>query len=323
VKRFKNILYVLGSEDDDGGALARAAELARANQARLTALAVVEPLPAATLLRGLDLTTDELQTALIEQDAERLGRSIAAVAPDAGVEPVVVTGRLFLEVIRDVLRNGRDLVVKSADPSGVMGRLFGSDDMHLLRKCPCPVWLFKPSAEPRYRRILAAVDVEQLYPAEELKTRHELNVRLLTLAASLAERESAELHVAYVWAAIGEQVMRSGALWSPETKIANYIVAERERHSRALESLLAELRATRATQGDKLPEPIRHLPKGSARSELPDLARRIGADLIVLGTLGRTGVPGLFIGNTAETVLHQADCSVLALKPAGFVSPVA
>lgn len=38
--------------------------------------------------------------------------------------------------------------------------------------------------------------------------------------------------------------------------------------------------------------------------------------------MGRTGVPGLFIGNTAESVLHQVDCSVLALKPPGFVSPV-
>ena len=43
---------------------------------------------------------------------------------------------------------------------------------------------------------------------------------------------------------------------------------------------------------------------------------------MILGTLGRTGVPGLFIGNTAEAVLHQVDCSVLALKPPGFVSPV-
>ena len=41
-----------------------------------------------------------------------------------------------------------------------------------------------------------------------------------------------------------------------------------------------------------------------------------------MGTLARTGVAGLFIGNTAETILEQLTCSVLAIKPPGFVSPV-
>jgi nucleotide-binding universal stress UspA family protein len=45
-------------------------------------------------------------------------------------------------------------------------------------------------------------------------------------------------------------------------------------------------------------------------------------DLIVMGTVGRTGIPGFLIGNTAETVLRQVNCSVLAVKPEGFVTPV-
>jgi nucleotide-binding universal stress UspA family protein len=67
---------------------------------------------------------------------------------------------------------------------------------------------------------------------------------------------------------------------------------------------------------------VRHLPKGWARDELPLLARRVAADIVVLGTLARTGVPGLLMGNTAEAILHQIDCSVLALKPDGFQTPV-
>jgi nucleotide-binding universal stress UspA family protein len=194
--------------------------------------------------------------------------------------------------------------------------------MHLLRKCPCPVWLCKPNAGARYRRILAAVDVEQFYPRDELRTRHGLNLGLLELAAALAQADAAELHVAYAWSAIGEGVMRGSSLWAPEEKIDAYIAAERQRHGRALESLLTELKTAMAARGEPMPEPLRHLPKGSARGEVPALARRIDADLVVLGTLGRTGVPGLFIGNTAEAVLHQVECSVLALKPRGFVSPV-
>jgi nucleotide-binding universal stress UspA family protein len=194
--------------------------------------------------------------------------------------------------------------------------------MHLLRKCPCPVWLCKPNAGGRYHRILASVDVEQFYPQDELETRHALNLVLLELAASLAQAESAQLHVAYVWSAIGEGVMRSTSLWVADEKIDAYIAVERQRHAQALEALLGELETVIAARGESMPQPIRHLPKGSARSEVPELARRIDADLVILGTLGRAGVPGLFIGNTAESVLHQVDCSVLALKPAGFVSPV-
>ena len=63
--------------------------------------------------------------------------------------------------------------------------------------------------------------------------------------------------------------------------------------------------------------------RGSPSREIPALAKRLKADLVVMGTAGRSGIPGLIMGNTAETVLYQLDCSVVAIKPPGFVSPVA
>jgi universal stress protein E len=45
-------------------------------------------------------------------------------------------------------------------------------------------------------------------------------------------------------------------------------------------------------------------------------------NLLVMGTIGRIGLPGFFIGNTAEDVLNVVRCSVLAVKPHGFQSPV-
>ncbi|WP_432648854.1 universal stress protein [Methylomarinum roseum] len=41
-----------------------------------------------------------------------------------------------------------------------------------------------------------------------------------------------------------------------------------------------------------------------------------------MGTLGQTGISGFLIGNTAEAILDQLQCSVLAIKPPGFRSPV-
>ena len=55
---------------------------------------------------------------------------------------------------------------------------------------------------------------------------------------------------------------------------------------------------------------------------IAEFAKAHHVELIVMGTVARTGIPGLLIGNTAETILQRVDCSVLAVKPDGFVSPV-
>ena len=65
-----------------------------------------------------------------------------------------------------------------------------------------------------------------------------------------------------------------------------------------------------------------HFRKQFAAAMIPELAEALSADLIVLGTVGRTGVPGFFIGNTAEKTLAAVDCSVLAVKPGSFRTPV-
>ena len=73
-----------------------------------------------------------------------------------------------------------------------------------------------------------------------------------------------------------------------------------------------------------LPElkPRLHLVEGEAGTVIPQLAGKERIDLIVMGTLARAGLEGYFIGNTAETVLQRVACSVLTVKPEGFVSPV-
>jgi len=61
---------------------------------------------------------------------------------------------------------------------------------------------------------------------------------------------------------------------------------------------------------------------GDAKYIVPAAARDLDVDLIVMGTVARVGIPGFFMGNTAESILNQIDCSVLTIKPSGFVSPV-
>jgi nucleotide-binding universal stress UspA family protein len=65
-----------------------------------------------------------------------------------------------------------------------------------------------------------------------------------------------------------------------------------------------------------------YLIEGRAGMAIPEQAKRHDVGLIVMGTLARTGLPGFIIGNTAENLLNQVDCSVLTVKPQGFETPV-
>jgi nucleotide-binding universal stress UspA family protein len=53
-----------------------------------------------------------------------------------------------------------------------------------------------------------------------------------------------------------------------------------------------------------------------------ETAEQRKADVVVMGTLSRSGLQGIIMGNTAESVLQQIDSSILAVKPEGFESPV-
>jgi nucleotide-binding universal stress UspA family protein len=62
------------------------------------------------------------------------------------------------------------------------------------------------------------------------------------------------------------------------------------------------------------------LEEGDPASEIVRVAATVGADLIVLGTHGRTGVHRLLMGSVAEQVVRRAACPVLTVKlpfPAG------
>ena len=231
-------------------------------------------------------------------------------------------GTRFLEVIRQVLSDGHDLVIDTPEKLAWLDRLFGSDDMNLLRECPCPVWLVKPQMEKSYRRILAAVDVDDAYPPAELKSRHVLNQQILEMATSLALSDFAELHVVHAWQAIGESTMGGAFMRTPKAEIVAYVEQIRHRHETSLNELMRGVTGTLGKDAAEYIKPRTHLVKGSARKEIPVLAKQLAADVIVMGTVARTGIPGFIMGNTAETILNQIDCSVLAIKPPGFVTPV-
>lgn len=55
--------------------------------------------------------------------------------------------------------------------------------------------------------------------------------------------------------------------------------------------------------------------KGSQKKVIPKVVEEIGAEMVVLGTIGRTGLSAAFLGNTAEHVISKLNCNLLAIKP--------
>jgi universal stress protein E len=73
----------------------------------------------------------------------------------------------------------------------------------------------------------------------------------------------------------------------------------------------------------ELPAAQTHVQEGMPEDVIPALAAQLDAEMVVIGTIGRTGLSAAIIGNTAEHVIDRLDCDVLAVKPAGFVCPLA
>ena len=141
------------------------------------------------------------------------------------------------------------------------------------------------------------------------------------MTSSLALSDFAALHFVHVWDAPGEATVRS---WSnnPNEAVISYVEGERLRHERGLERLHEQLKSYLGKEAHEYLSPQFHLRRGTASTVIPETARQLQADMVVMGTVARTGIAGLLIGNTAETILEQLKCSVLAIKPAGFISPV-
>jgi len=182
--------------------------------------------------------------------------------------------------------------------------------MHLVRKCPSAVWLHKPGGDRRVRRILACVDLDA-----DNATRQRLNTAIMEMATSFAREENSSVDAAYSWWLPFESTLRS-SIWLGAGK-----------------NSVDELVATRRTEAHlsgfvrRFEAPDRaiatHFLKGDPRAVLPKVCRETDYDLIVMGTVTNVGLPGYFIGETAETLLRAIAASVLAVKPEGWISPIA
>jgi universal stress protein E len=299
MKRFKNVLVVYDDAIGGDDVIGQAVALARENKARLTIT---------TVLREI-----QVSPASINETEKRLLRLAEGVS-HAGVSDVgtkVLIGTPFMLIIREVIGAGHDLVIVGAKSgSALKDVFFGSAATHLMRKCPCPVWVVKPGQSAPFTRILAAVDPQ---PAA---TDDHLNIKIMDLATSLASRDNAVLHIVYAWDVDGNDNDAIKSELAPRRREA-IVKQHNGKRGLALAGLLA--RYPMADIDHRI-----HLPREHPAQAISRLAKKQKIDLIVMGMAARKGISGFLIGNSAESVLSSVKCGMLTVKPNGlekFISP--
>lgn len=308
MKRFKNILYVAGQNplQENDSTLDKLADLARLNEARVTVMVCDEnhlfddiALRLGGQLKGIK----EKITLQLQQDLDTFQQQQRWTDLHLSVQLLQESG--FIPIIKKVLRDKHDLVIKEAALDQGIDQL----SMRLVRKCPCPVWIIKKKTE-HFRRIMAAVDI-----SPESEQEGDLNKKIIGLSHSLAQREQGEAFYLHSWRLEYEAMLRSPRFNVPPQDIVDMKKAIHDERLIRLQQLLQQSSISALDDHVLVRE-------GHNKNVLNNLIEEFDIDVVVMGSVGRSGIPGLLIGNGAEKILSTIKCTVLTVKPDGFVSPV-
>lgn len=196
-------------------------------------------------------------------------------------------------VVHVAASEGCGLVVKQHLPDSPLKKaLLTPDDWKLLRYCPTPILLVKTTDSWMKGSVLAAVDV-----GNHDDQHHVLHDTIVSHAADIVEMINGDLHLVSAHPA----PMMSAS--DPVYQLRENIAARYREES------------ARYIQQHHLDDGHVHIDEGPADTLIPKVARQIGAKVTVIGTVGRKGIAGALIGNTAEVILDQLDSDILVLKP--------
>lgn len=321
IGRFKNILCVLTSLSEQQSIVEQALHVAESHQASLTVQLALEALPPNASLVMASFAYIESQQSLLGDAQERLTAMVSQLAGGEILTTQVTIGKPYYDVIQQVISQQHDLVITQAR-TGMSGFLFGADAMHLLRKCPCPVWLIHEHTARHYKTVMATVDVNYHFTHEENTVRRKLNEEVLLSAAEIALLENAQLHIVHVYESAPHHMIRDGLMRSNQQQMDEALAELKRERAEALDALVGKLNQHFDSRSLAYLQPEIHLIEGHPAAAICRTAESLNTDVVVMGTVARVGIPGVLMGNTAEDVLSNLECAVLAIKPDGFESIV-
>jgi nucleotide-binding universal stress UspA family protein len=269
-------------------ALARAAQLAEEHKAALAILYVQHE----AARHG---ETEARQVAAEVQDNLRRKVQGFALPHDGPATTQVVAGKPFVKIIQRARDEAADLIVTGAHRAHIVADLFlRTTAENIMRKGDRPLLVVKRTTRGPYRRVLVPVDFSD-------NSRHALE-----LALRLAPR--AEFHVMHAYEGVERQLWRAD-VGGPEIM-------------RYRRQLAKTARQEMKTFLDSIDYGSKRVGRGIWYGQAPHMitlvAQRLEADLVVVGTAGRTGLRHVLLGSVAEHVIREVSSDVLVL-PSGYI----
>ncbi|MCR9277325.1 MAG: universal stress protein [Pseudomonadaceae bacterium] len=186
-----------------------------------------------------------------------------------------------------------DVIVKpmSAEPDRWPVRT--PDDWNTLRGASVPVLLCGELSWSAKPGVLAAVDVSD-------EAHESLNVRILRQADGLARALNGSLSVISAYPSV--------ALWSANPSIFNSYQSSLERAKSNAADAMASLLASVSMESM-----ASQINEGKPEQVIQRAVEQQDAELLIIGNSGRTGVPGLLLGNTAEQLIFKTSIDLLCV----------
>jgi len=305
---FQKILVATDFSPHSEAALKQAIWLARRSKARIVLAHVIPDLRQSLLLlspdAGKDMFAGEGDQLQRQSDAESESRMQALVAKvqagDLGIECETLLGDPWIALTQAVQREKYDLVLVGAKGhSGWEKFLIGSTTKRLIRSCPTAVWNVNANHDVAPKVVLAATDFS------------EVSRKAAFAGRQIAKQSGAEFHLLHV---IDSSDIPEGVIG----RLAPNGVVNAE---------INEIATNRMKQFVKSLDidPVlvhSHLSWGIPSEEIARATADLKTDLLALGTIGRKGISGILLGNTAERLLEICTCGILTVKPDGFNSPI-
>lgn len=302
---FNHILVIIDPDNQKQAALERALHLVQQQKSqqpvKITAFLAVYDLSYAISVTLSSEEREEIQQNIIAQKQIWIENLLKQYQQDNIDFNIAVTwhNNEADAIEAEANKHHYDLVVKfTQQQEDLTSLLFTPTDWQLLRKLNIPLLMVKNGDWQHHRRILVAVNV-----SDDESYHDAFNKQLVGLSMSLAQqldRGNIHLVTAYPQAPI------SLALDLPEFGVVDHSNSLRGQH-------LINMKALR--QHFSIDEDHTHVYEGLPEEVIPRVAEEIGAELVVLGTIGRTGLSAVLLGNTAEHVISKLNCNLLAIKP--------
>jgi universal stress protein E len=309
---WKRIVVAISDPGKPSGALKKAAEIAGRTGAGLCLFHAYAPAP------GLASTFDPRIANLIiseslarqREQLERLARPWRRRGIDVRTE-LAWDSPPYEAIVRYVLKQKADLLVADSRRHMRLARWFLTNtDWELIRHCPCPLWFVKSPARLQKVRVLAAVD-----PFHTRAKPARLDERILQTARQVATLFRGKLAMCHAY--IVPEYTMSDALGNLPARMP-LPVEQLRRYEGAVRKAVDQL-----ARRHRIPRAARFVERGDPAAVLPQLARRLSSDVLVMGAVSRSGVSRLLIGSTAEQVIGAVNNSdILIVKPASFRAAV-